>query len=51
MRVDPAKKMLNVVEDITIVDVEVPEEEDAGMTLRLLAAPSGERRWAWPTLA
>jgi len=48
-RMDPVKKMR--VDDITIVDVESPEEEDAGMPLRLLAGPGVERRWAWPTLA
>ena len=47
-RVEPVKMWTD---DITIVDVEVPEEEDAGATLRLIAAPSGERRWAWPTLS
>ena len=48
-RMDPAKKMR--VDDITIVDVELPAEEDDGMPLRLLAGPGVERRWAWPTLA
>ena len=48
MRMDPAKKMR--VDDITIVDVELPEEEDDGTPLRLLTGPGVERRWAWPTL-
>ena len=34
-RMDPAKKMR--VDDITIVDVELPAEEDDGVPLRLLA--------------
>ena len=48
-RMDPVKKMR--IDDITIVDVELPAEEDDGMPLRLLAGPGVERRWAWPTLA
>ena len=47
-RMEPVKKMR--VDDITIVDVELPEEEEERTPLRLLAGPAVERRWSWPTL-
>ena len=47
-RMEPVKKMR--VDDITIVDVELPEEEEERTPLRLLTGPAVERRWSWPTL-